>query len=46
MFWAVIGPETIITWALRQWLGARQLEKLYKGQLLKSNVSNLSANTK
>ena len=33
MFWAVIGPEIIITWALRQWLGARRLENLYKGEL-------------
>ena len=31
MFWAVVGPEMIITWALRQWLGARRLGKLYKG---------------
>ena len=34
MFWAVVGPEMIITWALRQWLGARHLEKLYKGELM------------
>jgi hypothetical protein len=33
MFWTVIGPEFIISWALRQWLGARELEKLYKGDL-------------
>ena len=33
MFWAVISPEMIITWALRQWLGARRLEMLYKGEL-------------
>ena len=33
MFWAVMGPEMIITWAFRQWLGARHLEKLYKGEL-------------
>ena len=46
MFWAVFGPEMIITWALRQWLGAHHLEKLYKGEPSKSNVSNLSANTK
>ena len=39
MFWAVIAPEMIITWALRQWLGARHLEKLYKGELSKSHVS-------
>ena len=31
MLWAVFGPEMIITWALRQWLGARRLENLYKG---------------
>ena len=31
MFWAVVAPETIIIWALRQWFGARDLEKLYKG---------------
>ena len=33
MFWAVVAPEMIITWALRQWSGARRLEKLYKGEL-------------
>ena len=33
MFWAVVGPETIIGWAFRQFLGARKLEKLYKGEL-------------
>ena len=33
MFWAVIGPEMIITWAFRQWSGARHLEKLYRGEL-------------
>ena len=33
MFWTVIGPEFIISWAFRQWLGARELEKLYKGDL-------------
>ena len=46
MFWAVVAPEMIITWAFRQWIGARHLENLYKGELSKSNVSNLSANTK
>ena len=45
MLWAVIGPEMIITWAFRQWSGARLLEKLYKGELLKSRISNLSAYT-
>ena len=49
MFWAVVGPELIISWALRQWLGARRLEKDYKGELssyTKSNTFNLSTNTK
>ena len=34
MFWAVVAPEIVIAWALRQWRGARHLEKLYKGELL------------
>ena len=33
MFWAVMGPELIITWAFRQWTSGRRLEKLYKGEL-------------
>ena len=33
MLWAIIGPEAIITWAFRQWYGARYLEKKYKGEL-------------
>ena len=33
MFWAVVGPEMIITWALRQWSGARHLANLYRGKL-------------
>ena len=31
MFWTVFAPELIITWAFRQWSGARYLEKLHKG---------------
>ena len=33
MFWAVVGPEMIISWAFRQWSGARLLEERYKGEL-------------
>ena len=33
MFWAVVCPELIITWALRQWSVARRLEDLYNGEL-------------
>ena len=44
MFWTVIGPEFIISWAFQQWLGARELEKRYKGDL--SNAIDLFANTK
>jgi hypothetical protein len=46
MFWAVIGPEMIIAWAFRQWSGARNLERLYKGELLSLVHSNLSATVK
>jgi hypothetical protein len=42
MFWAVVGPEMVIVWAFRQWLGARHLEKLYKGEL----SSPMDLNTK
>jgi hypothetical protein len=35
MFWAVIGPEMLITWAFRQWSGARHIEKVYKGDTIK-----------
>ena len=45
MFWTIVGPEMIIAWAFRQWLGARHLEKLYKGEL-SSLIFNLSTNTK
>ena len=38
MFRAVVGPEMIIIWAIRQWFGARHLEKLYKGKLSKYHV--------
>ena len=31
MFWAVIAPEMIIMWALRQWYGARELADTYEG---------------
>ena len=41
MFWAVVGPEMIIAWAYRQWSGARQLEKHYKGELLSLIHPNL-----
>ena len=34
MFWTVFAPEMIITWAIRQWTGARNLKKLYKGGLM------------
>ena len=33
MFWTLLGPELVIVWAFRQWLGARELEKLYKGEV-------------
>ena len=43
MFWTVVGPEMIITWALRQCLGRSSFRKALQRW---SSVSNLSANTK
>jgi len=31
MVWAVLAPEMIIFWSLRQWFGARRLAKKYEG---------------
>jgi len=31
MFWAIITPELIIFWAMRQWHGARKMEKEFLG---------------
>ena len=31
MFWAVVAPEIVISWAFRQWIGTRKLENIYKG---------------
>ena len=38
MFWAVVAPEVVILWAFRQWLTARQLERLYKGELYRLSI--------
>ena len=43
MFWAILGPELVIVWAFRQWLGARELEKLYKGEVSDTIHSDVSA---
>ncbi|KAF9566567.1 hypothetical protein CPC08DRAFT_758899 [Agrocybe pediades] len=37
MFWAIITPELIIYWALRQWYGARQMEKEFVAVYRKKN---------
>lgn len=34
MFWALISPEVIILWAMRQWYYARRLARQYKGMRL------------
>jgi len=31
MIWAIIAPELIIYWAMRQWAGARRMEKEFEG---------------
>ena len=40
MFWAVVGPEMVIAWAFRQWLGACDLENLYEGELSSLYISS------
>lgn len=31
-FWTMIMPELIFTWAVKQWLAAREIAKIYKGR--------------
>jgi hypothetical protein len=31
MLWTILSPEFVIYWAIRQWIGARQIQKRYKG---------------
>lgn len=33
MLWAIITPEMVIYWALRQWLGVRKLRGIYQGTM-------------
>lgn len=33
MIWAILAPEIVICWAIRQWIGARQLANKYHGML-------------
>lgn len=30
MFWSLIAPEIVMLWAMRQWVGARKVEKKYR----------------
>jgi len=32
MLWTIIAPELIVAWAIRQWIGARELAKEYNGK--------------
>jgi len=34
MLWAIITPELIVFWAMRQWYGARQMERKFIGSLI------------
>ena len=44
MVWAILTPEMIIFWAMRQWRHARALTKLYKGTLSQDHISFNSKN--
>lgn len=32
LFWSLIAPEIVMLWAMRQWVGARKVEKKYRGE--------------
>lgn len=32
MFWALVAPEVVIFWAMRQWFGARKVVQMFKGE--------------
>ena len=39
MVWAILTPEMIIFWAMRQWRHARALTKLYEGTLARDQFN-------
>ena len=34
MYWAILAPELIVMWAVRQWLSARVVKKRFEGACL------------
>ena len=42
MIWAILTPEMIIFWAMRQWRHARALFKLYEGTLARYHIIFIS----
>ena len=32
MFWTLVTPELVVYWAMRQWVGAKAIEKHYEGK--------------
>ena len=35
MLWAIITPEVIVFWAMRQWYGARQMERKFSSTFIR-----------
>jgi len=41
MFWALVVPELVLTWAMKQWLAARAIEKEFKKSTSKCTYPGL-----
>ena len=40
MLWALVAPELVINWAVRQWIGARRLQRTFSGGCLSAYSFN------
>jgi len=40
MFWMYFAPELILAWAVRQWIAARFIERLFRGAHPSTSASN------
>ena len=38
MYWAILAPELIVIWAMRQWLAACVVKKRFEGASMKNIV--------
>ena len=38
MFWAIVAPELVLAWAVRQWFAAREIKDIYNQHMSKSRI--------